>query len=146
MPTLLARVRFVLGALALAWLIALAAPVAAQQPSSVNPTASSVNEQQLLRQLQRVEGRITIPDEKAGVLIQPEGRGWRNFHEVTLRWIGAIAIVGMLAVLVIFYLWRGMVRIEGGRSGRTVVRFNAFERFVDRKSTRLNSSHLGISY
>src|SRR5262245_5678341 len=130
MPTLLARVRFVLGALALAWLIALAAPVAAQQPSSVNPTASSVNEQQLLRQLQRVEGRITIPDEKAGVLIQPEGRGWRNFHEVTLRWIGAIAIVGMLAVLVIFYLWRGMVRIEGGRSGRTVVRFNAFERFV----------------
>jgi formate dehydrogenase subunit gamma len=130
MPTLLARVRFVLGALALAWLIALAAPVAAQQPSSVNPTASSVNEQQLLQQLQRVEGRITIPDEKAGVLIQPEGRGWRNFHEVTLRWIGAIAIVGMLAVLVIFYLWRGMVRIEGGRSGRTVVRFNAFERFV----------------
>jgi formate dehydrogenase subunit gamma len=128
MPTLLARVRFVLGALALAWLIALAAPVAAQQP--VNPTASAVNEQQLLRQLQRVEGRISIPDERAGVLIQPEGRDWRRFHQVTLRWIGAIAIVGMLAVLVIFYLWRGMVRIEGGRSGRTVVRFNAFERFV----------------
>ena len=36
----------------------------------------------------------------------------------------------MLALLVIFYLVRGMVRIESGRSGRTIVRFNMFERFV----------------
>ena len=49
---------------------------------------------------------------------------------MTLRWIGGIAILGILAVLIIFYLWRGMVRIESGRSGRTIVRFNAFERFV----------------
>ena len=49
---------------------------------------------------------------------------------MTLPWIGAIAILGMLALLVIFYLIRGMVQIEAGRSGRTIVRFNAFERFV----------------
>jgi formate dehydrogenase subunit gamma len=49
---------------------------------------------------------------------------------VTLRWVAAIAILGMLAVLILFYLIRGMVRIENGRSGRTLVRFNAFERFV----------------
>ena len=30
----------------------------------------------------------------------------------------------------LFYLIRGMVQIEAGRSGRTLVRFNAFERFV----------------
>jgi len=128
MTPLFARVRYVVGALALTWLVALAVPAAAQQP--VNPTASAVQEQQLLQQLGRVEGRITIPDEKAGVLEQPEGRSWRQFHGVTLRWIGAIAILGMLVVLVVFYLWRGMVRIEAGRSGRTIVRFNAFERFV----------------
>src|SRR5664279_4872237 len=40
------------------------------------------------------------------------------------------AIVGAIALLVIFYLVRGTVRIESGRSGRKVVRFNAFERFV----------------
>ncbi|HEX2217154.1 MAG TPA: formate dehydrogenase subunit gamma [Xanthobacteraceae bacterium] len=106
------------------------APVHAQQPSSVNPTASAVQEQQLLRELQQVQGRVTHPDEKLGVLIQPEGRGWRQFHEVTLRWIGAIAILGALIGLVVFYLWRGMVRLQSGYSGRTVVRFNAFERFV----------------
>ena len=38
--------------------------------------------------------------------------------------------LGILALLVIFYLVRGMVRIEAGRSGRTIVRFNMFERFV----------------
>ena len=97
---------------------------------SVNPTASSVQEQQLLQQLRQVDGRVTIPDQRSATLIQPAGREWRQFHQVTLRWIGAIAIIGMLALLVGFYLWRGMVRIEEGRSGRTLVRFNGFERFV----------------
>jgi formate dehydrogenase subunit gamma len=120
-------------ALALAFVLAagaLAPAALAQQPSSVNPTASAVQEQQLLQELQRVQGRVTIPDRQSGTLIQPAGRDWRQFHNVTLRWIGAIAILGTLIALVVFYLWRGMVKIERGRSGRTVVRFNGFERFV----------------
>jgi len=64
------------------------------------------------------------------VIEQPEGRDWRHFHEVTLRWIGAISIIGILVVLVGFYLMRGMVRLESGRSGRVVVRFNGFERLL----------------
>jgi formate dehydrogenase subunit gamma len=36
----------------------------------------------------------------------------------------------MLVILILFYLIRGMVKIESGRSGRVLVRFNAFERFV----------------
>jgi formate dehydrogenase subunit gamma len=111
-------------------LITMVSVEAQQQPSSVNPTASSVQEQELLRQLQQVQGRVSIPNEEAGVLIQPEGRDWRQFHEVTLPWIGAIAILGFLLVLVVFYLWRGMLRIQGGRSGVRILRFNAFERMV----------------
>jgi formate dehydrogenase subunit gamma len=130
MAPLFARVRYVIGALALVWLVAVAVPAAAQQPGQVNPTASAVQEQQLLQQLQRVEGRCTIPDQKACTIEQPAGRDWRRFHEVTLRWIGAIVILGVLVAIVVFYLWRGMVRIESGSSGRMVVRFNAFERFV----------------
>ena len=72
----------------------------------------------------------TVPDQKACTIEQPAGRDWRHFHEVTLRWIGGVVIIGILAVLIVFYLWRGMVKIESGRSGRTIVRFNAFERFV----------------
>src|SRR4051812_23808851 len=130
MRALFAPLRLVIGALALLAVVAVTAPVGAQQPTSVNPTASSVKEQQLLQELDRINGRCTIPDQKACTIEQPRGRDWRYFHEVTLRWIGAIAILGMLLLLVGFYLWRGMVRIESGRSGRTVLRFNGFERFV----------------
>jgi formate dehydrogenase subunit gamma len=103
---------------------------AAVQAQSVNPTKNAVSEEQLLRQLKTIRGLGSIPDTKSYTLEQPAGRDWRHFHEVTLRWIGGVAILGILAVLVAFYLSRGMVRIESGRSGRTVVRFNAFERFV----------------
>jgi formate dehydrogenase subunit gamma len=96
--------------------------------------ATAADDATLLQYLQTkpgdVRGRVSIPDAKSGLLIQPEGRDWRMFHEVTLRWIGAVAILGILAVLVVFYLWRGMVRIQSGRSGRTIVRFNIAERFV----------------
>ena len=130
MTTLVARFRIVVGALALFALATFAHPASAQQPNSVNPTASAVKEEQLLQQFRPDPGRGTIPDTKSYTIEQPAGRDWRHFHEVTLRWIGAIVILGILALLVVFYLWRGMVRIEGGRSGRTLVRFNAFERFV----------------
>jgi formate dehydrogenase subunit gamma len=119
-------VRLMFGACALLLVIA-AAPAGAQQ---VNPTASSVKEQQLLQELSRIQGRVSIPDQRSGVLEQPQGREWREFRNVTLRWIGGVAIVGMLVLLVIFYLTRGMVRLESGRSGRTIVRFTLFERFV----------------
>jgi formate dehydrogenase subunit gamma len=102
----------------------------AAQAQPVNPTKSAVSEEQLLRQEKTIRGLGTIPDSKSYTLEQPAGRDWRDFHEVTLRWIGGIAIVGMLVLLIVFYLSRGMVRIESGRSGRAIVRFNAFERFV----------------
>jgi formate dehydrogenase subunit gamma len=132
MARLLAQARFIIGALAVALILAIAAPADAQQPSSVNPTASSVKEQQLLNALRGapLDGRVSIPDQKSGTLIQPGGRDWRQFHEVTLRWIGAIAILGMLVILVAFYLVRGQVKLESGFSGRRILRFNAFERFV----------------
>ena len=126
----LAQARFIIGALALVFIVAVATPTLAQQPSSVNPTASSVKEDQLFTEMNRISGRCSIPDQKACTLEQPAGRDWREFHQKTLPWIGAIAIIGMLALLVIFYLVRGMVLIKAGRSGRTIVRFTAVERFI----------------
>ena len=123
-----AQIRFIAAMVAFAVMLVFAAPVPAQQP--VNPTASSVKEEQLLQQLKRIQGRGTIPDTKSYVIEQPEGRDWRHFHEVTLRWIGAVSIIGMLVVLAGFYLIRGMVRLESGRSGRVLVRFNGFERLL----------------
>ncbi len=133
MPKLTARLRLILGAIALGLIVAVASPVGAQQrnpDSSVNPTASSVKEDQLFKEFDRISGRCTLPDQKACTIEQPAGRDWRQFHQVTLRWISAISLLGMLALLVVFYLTRGMVRLESGRSGRVLVRFSAFERLV----------------
>src|SRR5947209_3936561 len=133
MPNIPARLGLIVAATVLALIVGVATPAAAQQrnpDSSVNPTASSVKEDQLFNEFNRISGRCTVPDQKACTIEQPAGRDWRHFHEVTLRWIGGLVIIGILALLVGFYLWRGMVRIESGRSGRTLVRFNALERFV----------------
>jgi formate dehydrogenase subunit gamma len=130
MARIFAHFRFIAGALALAFMVAVASPAAAQQPSSVNPTADAVKEQQLLQKFKTIQGLGTIPDTKSYVLEHPAGREWREFRMVTLKWIGGVAILGVLAVLLIFYLSRGTIPIEGGRSGRKIVRFNGFERFV----------------
>ena len=133
MTMLLARIRFAVGAFAVLGLIALAMPASAQQANpnaAVNPTASSVKEDQLLREMRIINGRGSIPDAKSYNIEQPAGRDWRQFHEVWLPRLGGGAILVMLVGLVLFYLSRGMVRIEAGRSGRTLVRFNTFERLV----------------
>src|SRR3954463_5482308 len=130
MATSFARFRYIAGALALMFVVATAAPVSAQQPNSVNPNGSAVQEQQLLNQLKMIEGRGSIPDTKSYVLEHPAGRDWRTFHNVTLRWIGLIAMAGTLLLLAIFYLWRGSIKLRSGFSGNTIVRFNTFERFT----------------
>ena len=124
------QLRLIAGALALAFVVAMAMPAAAQQPNSVNPTAAAVQEQQLLQQLNVIKGLGTIPDTKSYVLEHPAGREWREFRTVTLKWIGGVAVLGILALLTIYYLWHGAMRIEAGRSGRKILRFNVFERFV----------------
>ena len=111
--------------------LALTHPASAQRLRSdtVNPSASVTTEQQLLDQLRTVQGRGSIPDTKSYVIEQPAGRQWQTFHETYLHWIGAIAILGIFLLLVVFYLWRGSLHF-GERSGRKMLRFTAFERFV----------------
>src|SRR5258708_1675361 len=143
MTKFLSRIRFAAGASALLRFsllfgflltcLALSPPADSPQHgphTPVNPTASSVKEQELLREMRIISGRGSIPDVKSYNIEQPAGREWRQFHEITLRWLGAIAILGMLGLLVLFYLVRGMVKLESGRSWRTIVRFNMFERLV----------------
>ncbi|MGB8038796.1 MAG: formate dehydrogenase subunit gamma, partial [Pseudolabrys sp.] len=62
MAKLVAHMRVIAGAVALVFMVAMSAPVLAQQPGMVNPTADAVKEQQLLQQLKTIQGRGTIPD------------------------------------------------------------------------------------
>lgn len=106
-------------------------PAAAQDAATgSNPTAQAVSEQQLLEELSKIQGRVTIPDGKAATLQQPQGRDYRGFHEGTLPWTGGIVIVGMLIVLAVFYFVRGRIRTLAPESGIRILRFGAIERFA----------------
>jgi formate dehydrogenase subunit gamma len=120
-----------LAALALVGLIGVAAPQA--QAQQVNPTANSVTEDALFEALnpgQGVTGRVTIPDAAAAGLIKPDNKGWAATHTGTVRTLSIWAVLGTLAVLLAFYLIRGKIRIDSGRSGRTITRFGGVERFA----------------
>lgn len=104
------------------------APASAQ--TSNDPAAQAVSEQQLLDELGKIQGRITIPDQKAATLQQPQGRDYQSFQRSTLPWVGTIAIVGMLLAIALFFFVRGRVRTQAGESGQKILRFNAFERLM----------------
>lgn len=110
----------------LAFGFGLAAPAGAQ----VNPTASAVKEEQLLKALDHVSGRVSIPDQKAADLIKPQGKEWRDFHRSVMPTLGAVAILGMTLLVLVFYAKRGRIMIDSGKADRTITRFSGFERFV----------------
>ncbi|PHK94999.1 formate dehydrogenase subunit gamma [Pseudoroseomonas rhizosphaerae] len=106
-------------------------PIPAPPPVSERAQPSA-EEQELEAALkgQHIQGRISIPNQSASLLVQPQGRDWRAFRNQTLFWTGAIAVLGMAAVIALFYLIRGRVRLEAGFSGRTMLRFGFIERVV----------------
>jgi len=75
-----------------------------------------------------LQGQVSIPDKKAGTLVQSGGEIWRNTRNGPLSRYGAYALAGMLALLIGFYLVRGKVRVEHGFSGFHLVRFDTIER------------------
>ncbi len=82
------------------------------------------------RQIRRgVEGEVSIPDPLAGRLIQSEGELWRAFRDGPYRVYSALFLLAVVIALAVFFVLRGRIRIEGGRSGVRVPRFGFFERF-----------------
>lgn len=107
------------------------APVQQQQQTAAPtpPPRQSVTEEMLLRENSRIVGRVTIPDERLAFLEQPQGRTWRQFHEVWGPWIVGLAIVLTLLALVLAYAIAGRQRYEREGPDVRVVRYSGFERF-----------------
>jgi len=64
------------------------------------------------------------------VLIQSAGMPWWKFREGPLRTYGGFLLLGTIAALLLFYLGRGRIPVDGGLAGTTITRFKAFERFA----------------
>lgn len=75
------------------------------------------------------QGNVSIPNKRAGVLIQSEGDNWRAIRNGPLSTYGVWVLAGMVGLLALFFLLRGRIRIEAGPSSERVTRFGGAERF-----------------
>lgn len=75
-----------------------------------------------------ISGNVSIPDKKAGQLVQSEGDSWRAMKNGPISQWGAIGLAGIIVLLAVFFLIRGKIRVDHGMSGRTVERFADIER------------------
>ena len=73
--------------------------------------------------------KVSSGGEVATVLMQDGGMRWLNWRKGPLASWGGYLLLATLALLVIFYLIRGRIRIDGKKTGRTVTRFETVERF-----------------
>jgi formate dehydrogenase subunit gamma len=62
-------------------------------------------------------------------LIQDGGMTWLAFRNGPLKFWGAVLLGGTVAALALFFLIRGRIMIHGTKTGRTITRFKAVERF-----------------
>ncbi|MDA9982348.1 formate dehydrogenase subunit gamma [Gammaproteobacteria bacterium] len=77
-----------------------------------------------------ITGRTQSQGVDAGVLINTQGEQWRNFRMQTLVPYGGYLLAGVLSIIILFYVVRGRIGIEGGRSGIKVLRFSISQRTV----------------
>lgn len=74
------------------------------------------------------KGTTQVQGVDTGVLINEYGEAWRHFRMQQLIPFGAMLMGSVLALIVLFYLVRGPLRIQGGASGKKIQRFSVFER------------------
>ncbi len=101
-------------------------PVAGNVPGSSRGSRSSGVMWDSIRN--GAEGTVSTRDPRAGRLIQSEGETWRLFRSGPLMKYGSWALLAIVALLALFYLIRGRIRIESGKSGTTITRFKLIER------------------
>lgn len=95
-------------------------------------TLGGASDPDLWRALRFDEANITVSagGDVARTLVQDGGMRWYQFREGPLTTYGGYLLIGTIALLALFYLLRGRIRIDAPKTGKTVQRFNAIERFA----------------
>jgi formate dehydrogenase subunit gamma len=106
-------------------------PDAAAATTDQLGTLGGASDPELWRALRYGSADITTQARSpaATTLMQDGGMWWLEFREGTLLKIAVYLLGGTLVALALFYLIRGRIRIDGEKTGRTIVRFKAVERF-----------------
>jgi len=85
----------------------------------------------LWRQVRKGE-KFTLSDPRigTGVLVQSEGEEWRSIRNGPVSTYGGILLLVALGATVLFFLLRGRIKIDKGRSETKIHRFSMAERMI----------------
>ena len=91
----------------------------------------SASDSDVFRSLRYGSADITVSSRgpASDVVMQDGGMWWLEFRQGPLATYGAYLLGGTLVLLLLFYLLRGKIRIDGTKTGRTITRFSSVERF-----------------
>lgn len=94
-------------------------------------TLGGASDSEIFRALRYGSADVTVSAQgpAAGVVIQDGGMRWLEFRQGPLQVYGGYLLVATVVILALYMLWRGRIRIEGERTGETILRFTAVERF-----------------
>ncbi len=70
----------------------------------------------------------SVPGRETNVLIQGAGHEWRKIRNGPVTFYGGIILLIPLAVLVLFYLAKGPIKVHDPLTGRLIERFSSVER------------------
>lgn len=103
-------------------------------PGATGPlgTLGGASDPELWRALRYGEADVTsqVRSPGATLLVQDSGMDWLTFRQGPLREWGGYFLLGMIVLLALFYLIRGRIRIDAGKSGQKILRFKFIERFA----------------
>lgn len=77
-----------------------------------------------------VVGSTQVQGVDSGVLINIDGMKWRDFRMQQLAPYSAYLLAAILAIIVLFRLIRGKIKIKSGRSGEKLLRFTSIQKIT----------------
>ena len=94
-------------------------------------TMGGVSDPEIWRALRYGSADVTASSGTPGstLLVQDGGMRWLQLRAGPLRIYGGYLLLGVIALIGVFFLLRGRIRVEGEKTGELFVRFNAIERF-----------------
>ena len=103
---------------------------AVQDLSGQLGTLGGASDPELWRALRYGSADVTVSSggEVASVLMQDGGMAWLEFRNGPLAKYGGYLLLGTIALLLVFFVLRGRVKLDYEKTGRTVTRFKSFER------------------
>lgn len=109
-----------------------AVPVEAAKPAPALPAGSTAkpgwNVPPKWADVEQKAQYASVAGRETNVLVEDAGREWRVLRNGPVTFYGGIAILVVPAMLLLFFVVKGQIKLKGPLSGRLMERFNSAER------------------